>query len=177
MVHSERTRCKHPAKREYAYRAATRGCRYYPAGDSSHQSLRRHSFEAVASILVEHYSGVTMKDSRTLMAQSNPANQLYRPRTGKGQGYSSGSGKGRTGYSAAIAEDEEEWLPRGETMDFWDQGYEYEPYELEFEEAEALNALEDVERLSNCNWPRMLHSGGPKARESPKARTSRARLK
>ena len=33
------------------------------------------SFESVASILVEH-------DSRTLSAQSNPANQPYRPRTG-----------------------------------------------------------------------------------------------
>ena len=74
------------------------------------------SFEGVASILVEHYSGVTMKDARTLSAQSNPANQQYRPRTGKGQGYSSGSGKGRTGYSAAIAEDEEEWLIVEETM-------------------------------------------------------------
>ena len=59
------------------------------------------SFEGVASILVE-------RDSRTLSAQSNPANQPYRPRTGKGQGYSSGSGKGRTTYSTAIAEDEEE---------------------------------------------------------------------
>ena len=37
------------------------------------------SFEGVASILVEH-------DSRTLSAQSNPANQPYRPRTGKGKG-------------------------------------------------------------------------------------------
>ena len=54
-----------------------------------------NSFEGVASILVEH-------DSRTLSAQSNPANQPYRPLNWQG--------KGRTGYSAAIAEDEEEWL-------------------------------------------------------------------
>ena len=105
------------------------------------------SFERVASILVEHYSGVTMKDSHTLSAQSNPANQPYRPRTGKGQGYSSGSGKGRTGYSAAIAEDEEEWLPLKETMDGEDddEDGQGDHYELEFEEAEALNALEYVD--------------------------------
>ena len=71
------------------------------------------SFEGVASILVEDYSGVTMKDSRTLSAQGNPGNQQFRPPTGKGQGYSSGSGKDCTGYSAAMAEDEEEWLPLG----------------------------------------------------------------
>ena len=54
------------------------------------------SFEGVASILVGHYSGVTMKDSRTLSAQGNPGNQQLRRRKGKGQGYSSGSGKGQS---------------------------------------------------------------------------------
>ena len=39
------------------------------------------SFEGVARILVEHYGGVTMKDSRTLSAQGNPGNQQFRPRT------------------------------------------------------------------------------------------------
>ena len=61
------------------------------------------------------------------------------------------------------AEDEEEWLPLGETMDFWDQGYvannadegedddghedyeELESYALELKEAEALNALEHID--------------------------------
>ena len=96
---------------EYAYKATAQGCWYLRTSSPGHKSiLRRQSFirrcgkRHRRALQRHHYEGLT-----SLSAQRNPGNQQFRPRTGKGQGYSSGSGKGRTGYSAATAEDEEEW--------------------------------------------------------------------
>ena len=135
------------------------------------------SFESVARTLIENYSGVHLREGRTLGGgtQGNTARTPWNRRKGTSKGPSSkSSGKGFTRRAyPAIEEDEEydeEEYPEEDSYSCYPEAYpamgghdddndpdqdpdedldeEFEDYELDESEATALNAMEELEDSS-----------------------------
>ena len=135
------------------------------------------SFESVARTLIENYSGVHLREGRTLGGgtQGNTARTPWNRRQGTSKGPSSkSSGKGFTRRAyPAIEEDEEydeEEYPEEDSYSYYPEAYpamgghdddndpdqvpdedldeEFEDYELDESEATALNAMEELEDSS-----------------------------
>ena len=135
------------------------------------------SFESVARTLIENYSGVHLREGRTLGGgtQGNTARTPWNRRKGTSKGPSSkSSGKGFTRRAyPAIEEDEEydeEEYPEEDSYSYYPEAYpamgghdddndpdqdpdedldeEFEDYELDESEATALNAMEELEDSS-----------------------------
>ena len=135
------------------------------------------SFESVARTLIENYSGVHLREGRTLGGgtQGNTARTPWNRRQGTSKGPSSkSSGKGFTRRAyPAIEEDEEydeEEYPEEDSYSYYPAAYpamgghdddndpdqdpdedldkEFEDYELDESEATALNAMEELEDSS-----------------------------
>ena len=149
------------------------------------------SFESVAATLVEQYSGVHLREGRSLGHPNLRNSGNLQTRSGRPSGYRP-KGKGKT-YKAYTADawyeedvyyeedqDQEEDFNEASYQAFDEEtapgypedpegdGEDYEDYELSESEAIALNCLEELEESSEAGHAVQLQLAAAKARASPR---------